>query len=182
MGNWSFWLITVGITTMGLVLTAGGLQQGFQWMNGNEWLDTCAVDAALLAGADPLGHHHGYRDLPARHQPGDDGARAAGRGGATAPGAGIIPVPAGGSLNERTLHRPVRGRLLPAPCRRHQGILPFVEPSARVNRVTAVVRNRLRPAQMDGLQVHGLHALPAARPPGLSREVLLARHSQHVRP
>jgi cytochrome c oxidase cbb3-type subunit 1 len=25
---------------MGLVLTAGGLQQGFQWMNGNEWLDT----------------------------------------------------------------------------------------------------------------------------------------------
>ncbi len=40
MGNWSFWLITIGITTMGLVLTAGGLQQGFQWMNGTEWLDT----------------------------------------------------------------------------------------------------------------------------------------------
>jgi len=40
MGNWSFWLITVGITTMGLVLTAGGLQQGFQWMSGTEWLDT----------------------------------------------------------------------------------------------------------------------------------------------
>ena len=40
MGNWSFWLITVGITTMGLVLTAAGLQQGFQWMNGVEWLDT----------------------------------------------------------------------------------------------------------------------------------------------
>jgi cytochrome c oxidase cbb3-type subunit 1 len=40
MGNWSFWLITVGITTMGLVLTAGGLQQGFEWMNGTEWLDT----------------------------------------------------------------------------------------------------------------------------------------------
>jgi cytochrome c oxidase cbb3-type subunit 1 len=40
MGNWSFWLITVGISTMGLVLTAGGLQQGFQWMAGAEWLDT----------------------------------------------------------------------------------------------------------------------------------------------
>jgi cytochrome c oxidase cbb3-type subunit 1 len=42
LGNWSFWLITVGISTMGLVLTAGGLQQGFQWMNGVEWLDTVA--------------------------------------------------------------------------------------------------------------------------------------------
>jgi cytochrome c oxidase cbb3-type subunit 1 len=40
MGNWSFWLITVGISTMGLVLTAAGLQQGFQWMNGTEWVDT----------------------------------------------------------------------------------------------------------------------------------------------
>ncbi len=40
LGNWSFWLITVGISTMGLVLTAGGLQQGFQWMAGTEWLDT----------------------------------------------------------------------------------------------------------------------------------------------
>jgi cytochrome c oxidase cbb3-type subunit 1 len=40
MGNWSFWLITAGISTMGLVLTAGGLQQGFQWMAGTEWLET----------------------------------------------------------------------------------------------------------------------------------------------
>jgi cytochrome c oxidase cbb3-type subunit 1 len=40
MGNWSFWLITVGISTMGLVLTAGGLLQGFQWMVGTEWVDT----------------------------------------------------------------------------------------------------------------------------------------------
>ena len=38
--GWAFWLITVGISTMGLVLTAGGLQQGFQWMAGTEWLDT----------------------------------------------------------------------------------------------------------------------------------------------
>jgi cytochrome c oxidase cbb3-type subunit 1 len=40
LGNWSFWLITVGISTMGLVLTAAGLQQGFEWMNGTEWVDT----------------------------------------------------------------------------------------------------------------------------------------------
>jgi cytochrome c oxidase cbb3-type subunit I len=40
MGNWAFWLITAGISTMGLGLTAGGLQQGFQWMAGTEWLDS----------------------------------------------------------------------------------------------------------------------------------------------
>ena len=40
LGNWSFWLITIGISTMGLVLTAAGLQQGFEWMNGTEWVDT----------------------------------------------------------------------------------------------------------------------------------------------
>jgi cytochrome c oxidase cbb3-type subunit 1 len=40
MGNWSFWLITAGISTMGLVLTAGGLQQGYMWMEGAEWLDS----------------------------------------------------------------------------------------------------------------------------------------------
>jgi len=40
MGNWSFWLITCGISTMGLVLTAGGLQQGYAWMQGVEWLES----------------------------------------------------------------------------------------------------------------------------------------------
>jgi cytochrome c oxidase cbb3-type subunit 1 len=40
LGNWSFWLITVGISTMGLVLTAAGLQQGFEWMLGAEWVNT----------------------------------------------------------------------------------------------------------------------------------------------
>lgn len=40
MGNWSFWLITVGISTMGLVLTAAGLMQGYQWMSGTEWVDS----------------------------------------------------------------------------------------------------------------------------------------------
>jgi cytochrome c oxidase cbb3-type subunit 1 len=40
LGNWSFWLITFGISVMGLTLTAQGLQQGFMWMAGIEWLDS----------------------------------------------------------------------------------------------------------------------------------------------
>jgi cytochrome c oxidase cbb3-type subunit 1 len=40
LGNWSFWLITLGISLMGLVLTAAGLQQGFMWMAGVEWVDS----------------------------------------------------------------------------------------------------------------------------------------------
>jgi len=40
LGNWSFWLVTCGITTMGVVLTAQGLQQGFMWMAGTEWIDS----------------------------------------------------------------------------------------------------------------------------------------------
>lgn len=40
MGNWSFWLITAGISTMGVVLTAEGLTQGLMWMQGTEWVDS----------------------------------------------------------------------------------------------------------------------------------------------
>jgi cytochrome c oxidase cbb3-type subunit 1 len=40
LGNWSFWLITIGISTMGLVLSAQGLQQGFMLMARAEWVDT----------------------------------------------------------------------------------------------------------------------------------------------
>jgi cytochrome c oxidase cbb3-type subunit 1 len=40
LGNWSFWLITLGISTMALVLTAQGLQQGFMLMARAEWVDT----------------------------------------------------------------------------------------------------------------------------------------------
>ena len=39
-GNWSFWLITSGISTMGIVLSAQGLQQGYMWMAGVEWMDS----------------------------------------------------------------------------------------------------------------------------------------------
>ncbi len=40
LGTWSFWLITVGISAMGLVLTAEGLTQGMMLMHGTEWLDS----------------------------------------------------------------------------------------------------------------------------------------------
>jgi cytochrome c oxidase cbb3-type subunit 1 len=39
LGNWSFWLITAGITAMGLILTAQGLQQGYMLMARVEWVD-----------------------------------------------------------------------------------------------------------------------------------------------
>ena len=40
LGNWSFWLITFGITLMGLDLTMAGLQQGYMLMAGAEWVDS----------------------------------------------------------------------------------------------------------------------------------------------
>lgn len=40
LGNWGFWLITVGISAMGLVLSAQGLQQGYMLMAQSEWIDS----------------------------------------------------------------------------------------------------------------------------------------------
>ena len=40
LGNWSFWLITAGIISMGLILTAQGLQQGYMLMSRVEWVDS----------------------------------------------------------------------------------------------------------------------------------------------
>ena len=40
LGNWSFWLITVGIISMGLILSAQGLQQGYMLMSRVEWVDS----------------------------------------------------------------------------------------------------------------------------------------------
>jgi len=42
-GNWGFWLVTLGISAMALVLMAQGLQQGFLLMAGAEWVHS--VDA-----------------------------------------------------------------------------------------------------------------------------------------
>jgi cytochrome c oxidase cbb3-type subunit I len=43
MATWSFWLITCGISAMGLVLTAQGLSQGLTLMQGTEWLDSMVM-------------------------------------------------------------------------------------------------------------------------------------------
>jgi cytochrome c oxidase cbb3-type subunit 1 len=40
LANWGYWLITMGISAMGLILTAQGLQQGFMLMAGVEWVDS----------------------------------------------------------------------------------------------------------------------------------------------
>ena len=38
LGNWGFWLMTLGISSMGLVLVVQGLYQGFMLMAGAEWV------------------------------------------------------------------------------------------------------------------------------------------------
>src|SRR2546425_10817320 len=38
VGNWGFWLVTLGISTMAVLLAAQGLQQGFMLMAGTEWV------------------------------------------------------------------------------------------------------------------------------------------------
>ncbi len=40
LANWGFWLITLGISAMGAVLIAQGLQQGFMLMAQVEWIDS----------------------------------------------------------------------------------------------------------------------------------------------
>src|SRR3989441_10234397 len=40
LGNWGFWLVTLGIASMSLVLVAQGLQQGFMLMAGVAWVDS----------------------------------------------------------------------------------------------------------------------------------------------
>jgi len=40
LGNWAYWLITLGIGSMAVILAAQGLQQGFMLMAGAEFVDT----------------------------------------------------------------------------------------------------------------------------------------------
>jgi cytochrome c oxidase cbb3-type subunit 1 len=43
LGNWGFWLVTLGISAMTLILAAQGLQQGFMLMAGAAWLDSLSA-------------------------------------------------------------------------------------------------------------------------------------------
>ena len=43
LGNWGFWLMTGGISAMGLLLVVQGLQQGFMLMGGADWMQSVNV-------------------------------------------------------------------------------------------------------------------------------------------
>ena len=43
LGNWGFWLMTGGISAMGLLLVVQGLHQGFMLMGGAEWMQSVNV-------------------------------------------------------------------------------------------------------------------------------------------
>ena len=43
VGNWGFWLMTAGISSMGLLLVVQGLHQGFMLMAGAEWVHSVNV-------------------------------------------------------------------------------------------------------------------------------------------
>jgi cytochrome c oxidase cbb3-type subunit 1 len=43
VGNWGFWLMTGGISAMGLLLVVQGLHQGFMLMGGAEWMRSVNV-------------------------------------------------------------------------------------------------------------------------------------------
>ena len=43
VGNWGFWLMTLGISSMGLLLVVQGLHQGFTLMAGAEWVHSVNV-------------------------------------------------------------------------------------------------------------------------------------------
>ena len=82
LGNWSFWLITLGISTMALVLTAQGLQQGFMLMARAEWVDTVVTMKPFWFVRTLSGDLDGHRDFVAGLQPdahGDEPGAWAGR-------------------------------------------------------------------------------------------------------
>jgi cytochrome c oxidase cbb3-type subunit I len=96
LGNWSFWLITVGISTMGLVLTAAGLQQGFQWMNGTDWIDTVVWMRPywLVRTLSGVSMDIGMSLLVINCMMTAFGQKA--REAPPHPAAGVVPLPAGG--------------------------------------------------------------------------------------
>ena len=186
MGNWAFWLITVGISTMGLVLTAGGLQQGFQWMAGTEWLDTVlsmrpywlvrtvagismdigmsllVINLMMTALARPA-EAVGNVDRQFRLR------RAAAPSGGAGPMSGrFVTLVAGVVCFFAALIT--------------QGFLPFFEPSARTTRVTSVVRTDF--GQLKWMLTEATDYTPLQQ---RGRDIYLREgcwycHSQFVRP
>ena len=163
LGNWSFWLITCGISTMGIVLSAAGLQQGFQWMNGAEWVDTVVQMRRVLAGTHAGGDLDGYRDVAPDHQSHDDRAQEIDHGGRLQARKSCakrrwLPCRPGSPANERAL-RCTGGRsrlLLPRPD--HPGCAALFRALGDHQPRDGRDPQRYRPTQMDGNLGHRLHA------------------------
>src|SRR5262245_40988246 len=153
------------------------------------------VDETLLAGADLVRHQHGHRHVAAGRQPDDDGVDQPGRcRGATAP-AGSDPC-SRKRAGRMTAHD--AGAHAPGSSARFvalvagvgffflavitQGVLPFIEPTARVTRVTSVVRTDF--GQLKWMVSEATDYTPQQQ---LGRGVYLREgcwycHSQYVRP
>ena len=184
MGNWAFWLITVGISTMGLVLTAAGLQQGFQWMAGTEWLDTVISMRPywLVRTVGGISMDIGMSLLV--DQPDDDRADPAGRRGGAS---GSRPEPGSGAgrgssrMSARFVFL-VAGIACFFAALITQGFLPFFEPSARTDQVTAAVRTDF--GQLKWMMTQATDYTPQQQH---GRDIYLREgcwycHSQFVRP
>ena len=182
MGNWAFWMITAGISTMGLGLTAGGLNQGFQWMAGTEWVDsilsmrpywflrtvagismdigmTLLVINLMLTALVPSGSRRRTPGL--RHHP-DAGRRS------SPMSARFVTLVAGIACFFAALIT--------------QGFLPFFETSARTTKVSSVVRTDL--GQLKWMITDATDYTPLQQ---RGRDVYLREgcwycHSQFVRP
>ena len=173
LGNWSFWLITVGISTMGLVLTAGGLQQGFQWMAGTEWLDTVlsmrpywlvrtvagiSMDIGMSLLVINLMMTALARARPERRN-GRHSARLRFR---------LVERP-----DERAIRRPGGRRLLLLPRPHHPRRPALFRALGAHHQGDRGGPHRSRPAQMDADPGHRLHAAAAARSRRVSARGLL---------
>ena len=174
MGNWSFWLITVGISTMGLVLTAGGLQQGFQWMAGAEWLDTVLAMrpywfVRTVAG---VSMDIGMSLLVINLMMTALARPAEGRAAAPALGAGAATCGRACRMSARFVAL-VAGVVVLLPRSHHAGRAAVFRAVGAGQQGDGGGAHRPRPAQMDAHRRHRLHAAAAAWPRHLSARRLL---------
>jgi cytochrome c oxidase cbb3-type subunit I/II len=188
LGNWSFWLITCGISIMGLVLSAAGLQQGFQWMNGAEWVDTVVQMRAywLVRTVAGISMDIGMSLLiinlmMTALKRSDNGDRLCRPQSAAPDGGAALAAGEPGKMSARFVAL-VAGVGFFFLALITQGVLPFFEPSATTNHVTAVIRNDI--GQLKWMETSATDYTPLEN---IGRRVYLREgcwycHSQYVRP
>ena len=175
MGNWSFWLITAGISTMGLGLTAGGLTQGFQWMSGVEWVDSILAMRPYwflrtVAGVSmDIGMTLLVINLMMTALSRAGRSRRSARRLQRGAHSGSVERP-----HERPLRRPRRRHLLLLRGPDHPRLPPVLRAVGADHQGELRRPHRSRPAQVDGDRRDRLHAAAAARSRHLSaRRVLV---------